>query len=122
MALFFCALAAVLGADPPPQVDYQTLRDCPPAHVFSDGVRARLEGIGGAEIENPHIRVTIARAGGKLHGHLIVEHDGEAPLERNVEARRCTDLVSALALIVALSLQQRAAGAGAASEVVATPP
>ena len=121
-AWFLWAFSTALGADPSPKIAYQAPAECPSLEAFSADVRSRLEGIGGAQIEDSLITVTIQRAGAKLRGRVVIGGEGEAQWQRVVEARRCGDLASALALVIALSLQERAAAREVATPVAPSLP
>jgi hypothetical protein len=108
-AWFFWGFSMILSAEQPLELAYQAPAECPDSHAFSADVRTRLQDMGGIEIEDPRIEVTIQRTHGKLRGRVTIGGDGEARRERIVEGRRCRDLASALALVIALSLQERAA-------------
>jgi hypothetical protein len=108
------AAGALLGvparADPPPvRVDYHAAEGCPGEEVFLDEIRRRtsLARVAAPGEDALLVRARIVRRGGASSGQLVLGV-GRDRITREVQSERCDDVVSALALITALTLDPRA--------------
>jgi hypothetical protein len=119
-----CALGASLArasVDEVPLASYEVDASCPSQEVFGARVLARL-GERGVRAESVQLGVEIVR-GAEQHGfegRLHAREEGEMASTREVQGASCSEVVEALALLAALSLETR--GGVNASEPVEPPP
>lgn len=112
-AAFVLSFAAYARAEPPVAVrlHYTAPPTCPTEAEFVDAVRARTPLARFGDDPNAwDVTVSAQTAAGKSSGIL----DGEGSAPREVSARRCTDVISALALILALAIDPQASATPAA--------
>lgn len=94
----------------PVVVAYDAQSRCPSAQYFVDQIRSRFDRIREADRDEPSIRLVVSvrvvgdAASGRLEVHGL---DGNMNA-REMRARRCEDLVAALALVAALSIAREA--------------
>jgi hypothetical protein len=126
---FACVLALVVVCRPlparaedaarPVQLTYETHPGCPDALYFFWNTEQRTNRIRPAAPGElaASVSVTIERRNGQSAGTLEVEGDGVPGFTRAVEANTCSDVVQAMALVLALAFDPDAlAGAPAAPE------
>jgi hypothetical protein len=91
-------------------VEYDAESRCPPAQFFVDQIRARFQRIREAEGDEPSLRLVVSAriAGDAALGRLEVHSLDGSVNARVMRARRCEDLVAALALVAALSIARDA--------------
>lgn len=86
-------------------VDYRAPESCPSAEQFSSQVAARTPlFFGGAALS---IRVELTEVPEGTHGRVELERDGKVTI-RELAAARCSELVEALALVVAILIDPNA--------------
>ncbi len=108
-----------VAADADPRVPvYDVPLGCGPASAFVDGVKRRAVRAASAEGRSFHVNVE-ALAGG-FRGRVRVRRSGFEDAERTVEAPTCAEVLTALSLVAALSLE--AAERPEAEETAAVPP
>jgi hypothetical protein len=92
------------------RVDYVAPASCPDADAFSVLVRAHTKRVREAGEGEPAqtLRVELRESEGSVLGQLTAERDGETSDVRALRGRTCADVVSALALTAALSLDPSA--------------
>jgi hypothetical protein len=92
------------------RVDYVAPASCPDADAFSALVRARTKRVREASVSEPAqtLRVELRESEGGVLGQLTAERDGETSDVRTLRGQTCADVVSALALTAALSLDPSA--------------
>jgi hypothetical protein len=92
------------------RVDYVAPASCPDAAAFSALVRARTSRVREAGEGEPAqtLRVELRAFDAGALGQLTAERDGETSEVRALRGRTCADVVSALALTAALSLDPSA--------------
>jgi hypothetical protein len=92
------------------RVDYVAPAGCPDAAAFSALVRERTTRVREADEGESaqRLRVELRIAEGGASGQLTAERDGETSDVRTLRGRTCADVVSALALTAALSLDPSA--------------
>jgi hypothetical protein len=100
----------------PVRVRYTVVAGCPGEEAFFDQLRARAPRVRRAA---PHeeaatFDVAVAPERGRLAGRIFVEDAMRASRPSQVAARSCDDVVAALALIAALSIDPRSGSAAPA--------
>ncbi|GAC1577875.1 MAG: hypothetical protein NVS3B20_25690 [Polyangiales bacterium] len=124
IALFGTGVAFSSAQDSPVEpmrVFYEAHPGCPDAQHFSSEIVARTPHV---RIVNDAstarvIRVTIARSSLGSTGHLVIQEGSSTSNAREVSATSCDEVVSAIALIAALSVDPQAQSAATVS--VASP-
>ena len=108
----------------PVRVDYHALPECPDAAAFMRGVQARTRRVRLAE-EGESARtfvVYIVRVEDRVLGHVRVTRDGQETDSRSFEGADCAEVVDALALTTALSVDPDARLVPELQEVEPAPP
>lgn len=86
-------------------VSYTASDDCPPRSLFIGNLLARTQRLRLVEAGDTAFTVLIERHGAASAGSLaVVTPDGAAPAVREVEADTCSEVVEALALVAALTV------------------
>lgn len=104
------ALAALAPSAVPIRVNYDAPASCPNQDAFYDAVRARTERVRKAQGDEPRVdvNVRVTRGDRNYHGEMRqVVNQGETAA-RSVDGETCKDVVEALSLTVALSLDPEA--------------
>ena len=122
-----CTLAVSLArasAEALPLTSYEVDPSCPAQDVFAARVLARL-GERGPGPEGVQLGVEIVRGAspeqpGVFEGRLHAREEGEMASTREVQGASCAEVIEALALLAALSLETR--NIASASEPVEPPP
>jgi hypothetical protein len=98
--------------------------ECPDEATFRAAVAARLGYDPFAEGASRQVRVSLSRAAERYRGRVLLEAaGGETAGEREIEARACGELVSALSATAAMGIDPFAAGpSGAIDPAGALPP
>ena len=100
--------ATVARADDraPYRVEFTAPSDCPSERIFVGRVEARTSRVRLAPDDESALTFVVAveAAGNDLEGSLTIREPGEAPRTRNVRSAACLDVIDALALMVALTL------------------
>jgi hypothetical protein len=123
LAALLLSAAAQGDDDEPIRVTFHAPSDCPSAASFFDQVRARTTKVRSAAPGEAAraFNVTILEKAGKVHGRLTIEDPPAPPALREVTGEKCSEIVSALALITALAVDPRASTAPSSS-LPAPPP
>ncbi|MBN2193047.1 MAG: hypothetical protein JW751_09545 [Polyangiaceae bacterium] len=122
-----CFASRAGGAEPVPlQVEYEATATCPDEVEFFSAVQARIPNIRPARTEERGqallIRVTLDGEGPGSWGSLLLVEGGRATGRRRVEGASCREVMEALALATALSLEPIALGDSQPPPPKATPP
>jgi hypothetical protein len=130
LAWFACAslLAAPGRAQPAPtepiEIAYQGPTDCPPEAFFRAQLLARTPRVRAARSGEParRVAVTVDTSAGRTLGRLVIrELDGQESA-REVGGDACAEVVSALALIAAISVDPNAVTTPLVAAAVPPPP
>ncbi|MET0414265.1 MAG: hypothetical protein ABW217_23340 [Polyangiaceae bacterium] len=127
VASAICTLAASrarASAEELPLSSYEVDPSCPAQDVFGARVLARLGERGlaadGVQLGVEIVRGTNAEQRGVFEGRLHAREEGEMASTREVQGASCAEVIEALALLAALSLETR--NTASASEPVEPPP
>jgi hypothetical protein len=93
-----------------PSVQYEAPNACPTRDVFVEHMRARLIAAGTRVPADSALRVTLTQQAAGAQGSVEIVRAARKS-QRSVAAARCEEVVEALALIAALALSERDAGA-----------
>lgn len=108
------ALTAVLlalgGEAVPVRVSYDTPADCPSAEAFYEALRARTEHVREAVGEEPRLDVSVrvSRNARGFAGEVREVVNGKESAVRSMDGQTCKEVVEALSLTVALSIDPNA--------------
>jgi hypothetical protein len=104
-------------------VRYEAVAGCPGEQGFFTQLRARAPRVqlAAPDDEATTFDVAVTREGGRLMGRLFLEERRQATRVSRVAATSCDDVVAALALIAALSIDPRAGEAPMRGSVTASP-
>jgi len=108
--------------DPPVHIHYEAPEGCPSADAFVAQVRARTGRVHLAEDGDTGLtlRVTIARAGSRVEGTLVVVDASGAESRREVTGDSCATVSLALALVAAMRIDPTASLAELPTESAAS--
>lgn len=114
-------LVILLLGDPaiatPVQLRYDADPGCPSRKTFVDSLRERIRRVRRAQQNSWQISVRLLAAEGGYHGLLRIGGPDGTSTSREVSATECTEVASALSLIVALAIESVENG-GAAQESI----
>ena len=106
LALSTTALTAVAQAEAV-RVSYQGGRGCPPPEAFRSALLARTEAVRFASGDEGYrmIRVRVSTEGARATGRLEIELPNGVSRVREIDGETCKDVVDALALVAALTIE-----------------
>ncbi|MGH7294495.1 MAG: hypothetical protein ACRELB_06170, partial [Polyangiaceae bacterium] len=107
LALTSAGVARAQPAEEPIRIEYAAPPTCPPESAFFAQLRARTSRVTraatGARART--FAVTVVPRGRRIAGHLVIrDPDGATAAERDVAGDTCEEVVEALALVTALSV------------------
>ena len=116
--VFFCVIGARAETMRPVHVDYQATRGCPDESEFVAELRARVPEISFARDDAAlGLEVRIRRRTERFEGRVIVRDRGASSSHRIVEGETCGEVVAAVTLIAALTVDRLARVAPVAAAV-----
>ena len=104
------ALAALAPSAVPIRVNYDAPGSCPNQDAFYEAVRARTDRVRKAQGDEPRVdvNVRVTRGDRNFHGEMRQVVNQSETAARSVDGETCKDVVEALSLTVALSLDPEA--------------